>query len=133
MTVDIDEEDELPPHDAVEQKLEKLQRERDNMGPVNLRAEQEAAELDEKIRGMETEREDLIAAIADPTVDSIGHLTGRYIGRRPGIAQTLELAYLDAISDPQEARALMDRIGVKSSDCIDTAYVDLLAEQAARS
>ncbi|MEZ5280249.1 MAG: DNA polymerase/3'-5' exonuclease PolX [Acidimicrobiales bacterium] len=27
----------------------------------------------------------LIAAISDPTVDSIGHLSGRYIGRRPGI------------------------------------------------
>ena len=27
----------------------------------------------------------MIAAIADPTVNSIGHLTGRYIGRRPGI------------------------------------------------
>ncbi len=27
----------------------------------------------------------LIAAIEDPTVNSIGHLTGRYIGRRPGI------------------------------------------------
>ncbi len=27
----------------------------------------------------------LVAAIADPTVDSIGHLTGRYLGRRPGI------------------------------------------------
>ena len=63
-SVGIDEEDELPPQDAVETKLERLQRERDNMGPVNLRAEQEAAELDEKIRGMETEREDLIAAIA---------------------------------------------------------------------
>jgi chromosome segregation protein len=63
-SVDIDTEDELPPQDTVELKLEKLQRERDNMGPVNLRAEQEAAELDEKIRGMETEREDLIAAIA---------------------------------------------------------------------
>jgi DNA polymerase (family 10) len=31
----------------------------------------------------QTER--LVRAIADPTVDSIGHLTGRYIGRRPGI------------------------------------------------
>ncbi|MCP3912743.1 MAG: DNA polymerase/3'-5' exonuclease PolX [Actinomycetia bacterium] len=31
----------------------------------------------------QTER--LVAAISDPTVDSIGHLTGRYIGRRPGI------------------------------------------------
>ena len=27
----------------------------------------------------------LITAIEDPTVNSIGHLTGRYIGRRPGI------------------------------------------------
>ena len=36
----------------------------------------------------------LIAAIADPTVNSIGHLTGRYIGRRPGI----ELDY-DAVID----------------------------------
>ena len=36
----------------------------------------------------------LIAAIADPTVNSIGHLTGRYIGRRPGI----ELDY-DALID----------------------------------
>lgn len=31
----------------------------------------------------QTER--LVAAIMDPTVNSIGHLTGRYIGRRPGI------------------------------------------------
>lgn len=36
----------------------------------------------------------LIAAIADPTVNSIGHLTGRYIGRRPGI----EIDY-DAVID----------------------------------
>lgn len=63
-TVDIDPEEELPPHDSVEIKLEKLIRERENMGPVNLRAEAEANELDEKIRGMEAEREDLIAAIA---------------------------------------------------------------------
>jgi DNA polymerase (family 10) len=27
----------------------------------------------------------LVRAIEDPTVNSIGHLTGRYIGRRPGI------------------------------------------------
>ena len=36
----------------------------------------------------------LVAAIADPTVNSIGHLTGRYIGRRPGI----EIDY-DAVID----------------------------------
>ncbi len=33
--------------------------------------------------GDQTKR--LVAAISDPTVNSIGHLTGRYIGRRPGI------------------------------------------------
>ena len=63
-SVGIEPEEQLPAHDTVEQKLERLQRERENMGAVNLRAEQEATELDEKIRGMETEREDLIAAIA---------------------------------------------------------------------
>jgi chromosome segregation protein len=63
-TVGIAPEEELPAADSVEEKLDKLVRERDGMGPVNLRAEQEANELDEKIRGMETEREDLIAAIA---------------------------------------------------------------------
>ena len=33
----------------------------------------------------------LIKAISDPTVDSIGHLTGRYIGRRPGILLDIDL------------------------------------------
>jgi DNA polymerase (family 10) len=37
----------------------------------------------------QTER--LVAAIADPTVDSIGHLTGRYIGRRPGIELDIDI------------------------------------------
>ena len=32
-----------------------------------------------------TQTDRMIAAISDPTVNSIGHLTGRYIGRRPGI------------------------------------------------
>lgn len=38
----------------------------------------------------------LIAAIADPTVNSIGHLSGRYIGRRPGIEFDTD-AVLDAL------------------------------------
>ena len=38
----------------------------------------------------------LIAAINDPTVHSIGHLTGRYIGRRPGIEIEVE-PVLDAL------------------------------------
>ncbi|MGF1595962.1 MAG: PHP domain-containing protein [Acidimicrobiales bacterium] len=33
----------------------------------------------------------LVKAIADPTVDSIGHLTGRYIGRRPGIELDVDI------------------------------------------
>ncbi|MEE8271681.1 MAG: chromosome segregation protein SMC [Alphaproteobacteria bacterium] len=48
---------------AVEALLERLCRERDAMGPVNLRAETEAAELDEQIAGMLSERDDLVAAI----------------------------------------------------------------------
>ena len=38
----------------------------------------------------------LIAAIADPTVNSIGHLTGRYIGRRPGIELDIDVM-IDAL------------------------------------
>ncbi len=57
-------EDELPDQAAAEQRFERLVRERDNMGPVNLRAEVEATELEEKVLGMQSEREDLIQAIA---------------------------------------------------------------------
>ncbi len=38
---------------------------------------------------VQTER--LVKAIADPTVNSIGHLTGRYIGRRPGIELDIDI------------------------------------------
>ena len=47
-----------------EARLARLTRERDNMGPVNLRAEEEAKELGEQIVGMTTERDDLVQAIA---------------------------------------------------------------------
>ncbi len=60
----IEEDSELPEREVVETRLERLLRERERMGPVNLRAEQELAELDEQITGMQTEREDLLAAIA---------------------------------------------------------------------
>ena len=42
----------------------------------------------------QTER--LIRTIEDPTVNSIGHLTGRYIGRRPGIELDVD-KMLDAL------------------------------------
>ena len=64
LSVGLKKEDELPERHFAENKLERLQRELSNMGPVNLRAEQEASELHEKIHSMETEREDLVAAIA---------------------------------------------------------------------
>ncbi len=57
-------EDKLPEAEQAEKRLERLLRERDTMGPVNLRAHQEAEELSAQINSMETEREDLIKAIA---------------------------------------------------------------------
>ena len=61
---EIDLNSELPSRELIELKLEKLVRERDNMGPVNLRAEQELMELEEQIKAMLTERNDLVSAIA---------------------------------------------------------------------
>lgn len=53
----------LPGLDETERKVERLQRERETMGPVNLRAEQEMNELTEQIETLNTERDDLIQAI----------------------------------------------------------------------
>ena len=55
--------EELPEIEKAEQKLERLVHERETMGAVNLRAEEEANELEQQITGMTTERDDLIAAI----------------------------------------------------------------------
>lgn len=62
--VGIEEGEELPSQRETEERLERLIRERDNMGAVNLRAEQEAAELETQISSMHMERDDLVAAIA---------------------------------------------------------------------
>ncbi len=59
----LKEDQELPEPDAAEKKVERLLRERDNMGPVNLRAEVEARELEEQMSSMLTERDDLLKAI----------------------------------------------------------------------
>ena len=59
----IDPDAELPDAEAVEVKLQRLIRERENIGAVNLRAEQEASELDERIREMQESRADLLEAI----------------------------------------------------------------------
>ncbi|WP_019646248.1 chromosome segregation protein SMC [Novispirillum itersonii] len=53
--------DTLPELEAL---LARLTRDREAMGPVNLRAEQETAELDTQMASLVTERDDLTAAIA---------------------------------------------------------------------
>jgi chromosome segregation protein len=54
----------LPDVDSVERNLARFKRERENMGAVNLRAEEESRELNERLEGMTRERADLEAAIA---------------------------------------------------------------------
>ena len=56
-------DDEMPDIEAAERKVERLLRERETMGPVNLRAEQEADELSTQIETLQNERSDLIKAI----------------------------------------------------------------------
>ena len=53
----------LPDADAVETRLQRFIRERENIGAVNLRAEEEATALDERIRDMQESRTDLLEAI----------------------------------------------------------------------
>jgi chromosome segregation protein len=55
---------ELPDADQIEARLEKYKRERESLGGVNLRAEEEARELTEQLEAMTSEREDLVSAIA---------------------------------------------------------------------
>ncbi|HLO77788.1 MAG TPA: chromosome segregation protein SMC [Magnetospirillum sp.] len=57
-------EAERPDLDDLQRKLDRLSRERDSMGPVNLRAEQEVAELEERMSTMRAEKDDLVQAIA---------------------------------------------------------------------
>ena len=55
--------EELPEFEKAEHKLERLVHERETMGAVNLRAEEEANELEQQITGMTAERDDLVSAI----------------------------------------------------------------------
>ena len=56
--------EELPPLEKAEKSLQRLVSERDNLGAINLRAEQESEELSQQIQGLTIERDDLVAAIA---------------------------------------------------------------------
>ena len=60
---DLKENEAVPKSGEIEARLEKLKRERETMGPVNLRAEAEAGELAEQLAALATEREDLEGAI----------------------------------------------------------------------
>ncbi|WP_319531038.1 chromosome segregation protein SMC [uncultured Cohaesibacter sp.] len=53
----------LPTMVAVETKLDRLRTERERLGGVNLRADEEATEIADRLTTMETERDDLIEAI----------------------------------------------------------------------
>ena len=60
---ELDADEDLADLDVVERKVERLVRERDTMGAVNLRAEEESREMSEQIDTLSTERGDLIEAI----------------------------------------------------------------------
>lgn len=55
--------DEVPTLDAAEQRSEKLKREREQLGGVNLRAEEEADECETRLTTLQSEKNDLEAAI----------------------------------------------------------------------
>ena len=61
---DIDEDEEMPALMQLEDRVSRLHRERDSIGPVNLRAEAEMAEIDSRLEEMHKERDDLTEAIA---------------------------------------------------------------------
>lgn len=55
--------DDLPPLADIETDLEKLRRDRERLGAVNLRAEEELGEVEAQHTGLTTERDDLVEAI----------------------------------------------------------------------
>src|SRR5690349_8576192 len=54
---------ELPPLSEIEENLEKLRRDRERLGAVNLRAEEELREVETQHTALTTERDDLVEAI----------------------------------------------------------------------
>jgi chromosome segregation protein len=54
---------ELPPLAEIEENLEKMRRDRDRLGAVNLRAEEELREVEAQHTTLTTERDDLVEAI----------------------------------------------------------------------
>ena len=60
---EIKPDQELPPLDHAESRVEKLKREREQLGGVNLRAEEEAAEHEQRLGTLQADRADLDGAI----------------------------------------------------------------------
>ena len=60
---EVRQDDQLPPLHDVETELEKLRRDRERLGAVNLRAEEELGEIEGTHTTLTTERDDLVEAI----------------------------------------------------------------------
>jgi chromosome segregation protein len=60
---ELKEGEELPAQDAADKRVEKLKAERESLGGVNLRAEEEAQEQEARLLGLTTDRDDLSGAI----------------------------------------------------------------------
>ncbi|UFS74454.1 chromosome segregation protein SMC [Tardiphaga sp. 37S4] len=60
---EVRQDDTLPPLADIEADLEKLRRDRERLGAVNLRAEEELNEVEGTHNGLATERDDLVEAI----------------------------------------------------------------------
>jgi chromosome segregation protein len=60
---ELREDQEMPPLDQAEKRVEKLKQEREQLGGVNLRAEEEAAEAETRLTTLTADRNDLEGAI----------------------------------------------------------------------
>ncbi len=69
----LEKEDEFPDTVTQEELLDKKKRDRDNLGSVNLRADEETGKYKDEITKMEKEREDIVSAIIK-LKDSINQL-----------------------------------------------------------
>ncbi len=56
--------DKMPPQDEIEKKLTGLREDRERLGGVNLRAEEESEDVAKQLDGLKRERDDLVQAIA---------------------------------------------------------------------
>ena len=82
--------------DKARRRLERLQKEREEMGPVNLRADVEAAEVESQVGAIAREREELSAAIAKLR-GSIGHLNREGRDRLSAVFQDVDRALPGAV------------------------------------